>query len=203
MSCRPPRPASAARFNVALPGGRLAIERGNLPSAAQMVTEAVELVHRGIECGALVDPWNILGFQGQFSLFPAPENSVPDHRVDQLIELLEQIVSLEAQLWREAAAHNQTDLAASVARQMAELARWWDQFAATTVEGVEAFSGARRSNRPAAWPRLWRPGTRPARRRPTWPFGKSVWSTSIRPRPMRWWSMPCWRSKISLPPWRC
>ena len=29
----------------------------------------------------------------------------------------------------------------TVSRQMAELARWWDQYAATTVEGVEAFSG--------------------------------------------------------------
>ncbi len=122
-------------------GGRLAVEHGDLPSALDMASEAVDLVHRGIECGALVDPWNILGFQGQFSLFPAPENSVPDHRVDQLIELLEQIFSLQAQLWREAAAHNRADVAATIARRMSELARWWDPFAATTVEGVEAFSG--------------------------------------------------------------
>ena len=107
----------------------------------ELAAEAVDLVHRGIECGALVDPWNILGFQGQFSLFPAPENSVPDHRVDQLIELLEQIFSLQAQLWREAAAHDRADVSATVARRMSELARWWDRFAATTVEGVEAFSG--------------------------------------------------------------
>ena len=112
-------PTASARIRCqiqcCITGGRLAIERGNLPAAAQMASEAIDLVHRGIDCGALVDPWNILGFQGQFSLFPAPENSVPDHRVDQLIELLEQVFSLEAQLWREAAAHNQTDLTASYA----------------------------------------------------------------------------------------
>ena len=45
-----------------------------------------DLLHRAIECGALVDPWNILGFGGQYSLFPAAENSVYDHRVDELID---------------------------------------------------------------------------------------------------------------------
>ena len=43
------------------------------------------VLHRGIECGALVDPWNILGFGGQYGLFPSPENSVYDHRIDELI----------------------------------------------------------------------------------------------------------------------
>jgi hypothetical protein len=138
-------PTASARMRCqiqcCLTGGRLASERGELPKAAELFTEGIDLVHRGIECGALVDPWNILGFQGQFSLFPAPENSVPDHRVDQLIELLEQVFSLAAQLWREASAHNERALVATVSRQMAALAQWWDRFAATTVEGVEAFSG--------------------------------------------------------------
>ena len=36
-----------------------------------LLDEVEDLLHRAIECGALVDPWNILGFGGQFSLFPA------------------------------------------------------------------------------------------------------------------------------------
>ena len=35
--------------------------------------ETEELLHRAIECGAMIDPWNILGFQGNISLFPALE----------------------------------------------------------------------------------------------------------------------------------
>ena len=101
-----------------------------------------KLLTRAIECGALVDPWNILGFQGQFSLFPAPENSVLDHRVDQLVELMEEIFAVAAQLWRAAALRQAPALQATMARWMGSLAEWWDQFAATTVASIEAFSGA-------------------------------------------------------------
>ena len=64
-----------------LTAGHLAIDRGELAAAAAMLPEIEDLLHRAIQCGALVDPWNILGFGGQFSLFPAVENSVHDHRV--------------------------------------------------------------------------------------------------------------------------
>ncbi len=69
-----------------------AIERGALAQAATLRDEIEDLAHRGIECGALVDPWNILGFQGNFSIFPAIENTVRDHRVDELINLVRQIL---------------------------------------------------------------------------------------------------------------
>ncbi|HEV3138453.1 MAG TPA: hypothetical protein VGZ26_11130, partial [Pirellulales bacterium] len=139
-------PVAAARMaceiQCRLTTGHLAIDAGNLRQASTMLAEIEGFLTRAIECGALVDPWNILGFQGQFSLFPSPENSVPDHRVDQLIELVEQIVSLHARLWSEAAARDDGPLQGEVSRRMAKLTRWWDQFAATTVESVEAFSGA-------------------------------------------------------------
>ncbi|MGD9720062.1 MAG: hypothetical protein AB7O59_02470 [Pirellulales bacterium] len=122
--------------------GHRAIDVGRLEEAAAMLLEIDDLLHRAIECGALVDPWNILGFQGQFSLFPSPENSVPDHRVDQLVELLEQIVGLYARLWSEAASRAQKRLADDLARRMKALTDWWDQFAPTSVESIESFSGA-------------------------------------------------------------
>jgi hypothetical protein len=68
-----------------LTAGHQAIDAENLEPVARYLPEIEDLLHRGIECGALVDPWNILGFGGNFSLFPAVENSVHDFRVDDLI----------------------------------------------------------------------------------------------------------------------
>jgi hypothetical protein len=139
-------PVAAARMaceiQCRLTTGHLAIERNQLELAAVMLDEIEDYLHRAIECGALVDPWNALGFQGQFSLFPSPENSVPDHRLDQLIELVEQILGLYARLWSEAAARDNGPLQTVIASRMGKLTRWWDQFATNTVDSIESFSGA-------------------------------------------------------------
>jgi hypothetical protein len=139
-------PVAAARMaceiQCRLTTGHLAVEAGELDRAAQMLVEIEDFLRRAIECGALVDPWNALGFQGQFSLFAAPENSVPDHRLDQLIELVEQILGLYARVWSEAASRDETTLQAALSSRMAKLTAWWDQFAMSSVDSVEAFSGA-------------------------------------------------------------
>lgn len=139
-------PVAAARMaceiQCRLTTGHLAIERNELLLASIMLDEIEDYLHRAIECGALVDPWNALGFQGQFSLFPSPENSVPDHRLDQLIELVEQILGLYARLWSEAAACDNGPLQTAIASRMGKLTRWWDQFATATVDSIESFSGA-------------------------------------------------------------
>ncbi len=121
---------------------RLAIGRGRLEQASVWLTEVEDFLHRAIQCGALADPWNMLGFQGQFSLFPAPENSVPDHRLEQLSELLEQLVGLYARLWSAAAAADDGALQEALSARLERLTTWWDQYASTSVEGVEGFSGA-------------------------------------------------------------
>ncbi|MEX0677447.1 MAG: hypothetical protein WD063_10255 [Pirellulales bacterium] len=139
-------PVAAARMaceiQCRLTTGHLVIDAGDLARASRLLAEIEDYLHRAIECGALVDPWNILGFQGQFSLFPSPENSVPDHRLEQLIELVDEIVGLYARLWSEAASREDDSLQAALAERMGKLARWWDQFAPTSVESIEAFSGA-------------------------------------------------------------
>ncbi len=139
-------PVAAARMvceiQCRLTTGHLALDAGDPDKASTLLVEAEDFLHRAIECGALVDPWNILGFQGQFSLFPSPENSVPDHRLEQLIELMEQIVGLYARLWSEAAARNEESLQAVLSHRMSELTAWWDQFAPTSIESIEGFSGA-------------------------------------------------------------
>jgi len=138
-------PVASARLlceiNGRLTGGHHAIDRGQVAQAAGMITEIEDLLDRAIECGALVDPWNVLGFQGQFSLFPAMENSVRDHRVDVLIHLMEQIFGLYARLEGEAAARGDGPLAAKLAADMKKRARWWDRFATLDVAGVSHVSG--------------------------------------------------------------
>jgi len=124
-----------------LSAARLHIERGRLDQAAALLPEIEDLLHRAIECGALVDPWNILGFGGQYSLFPALENSVPDHRVDELIELVGDILALYARLKGEAAAADNSALQDALSEGLEKFARWWDRYATVEVGAVEGISG--------------------------------------------------------------
>ncbi len=119
----------------------LQIDQGELEEAATLMPQIEDLLHRAIACGAMADPWNILGFGGQFSLFPAVENSVRDHRIDQLIDLMDEIFGLYARLEKEAAAAGRDDLQQRLSRQFEALARWWDQFGSTEVSDVEGVSG--------------------------------------------------------------
>jgi hypothetical protein len=120
-----------------LTSGHDALDRDELPPVVDDLEKIEELLHRAIECGALVDPWNIVGFAANFSLFPALENTVHDWRVDELIELVEQILDLAARAWSEAAAVDDRALEEQFSMILSRLAQWWDQFAAASVEGVK------------------------------------------------------------------
>jgi hypothetical protein len=119
----------------------LAVERGQLEEAAAALPEVEDLLRRAIECGAMVDPWNILGFGGQFSLFPAVENSVVDTRVDVLLDTMSDIFGLYGRIHKAAAAAGKSELREKLSAALAELTRWWDQFATTEVGSVEGISG--------------------------------------------------------------
>lgn len=118
-----------------------ALECGTWPESTRLLPEIESLLHRGIECGALVDPWSILGFQGQFSLFPALENSVRDHRVEVLVHLLEQVLGVYARAQRVTSAAGESQVCERLSAGMSKLARWWDAFATIDVEGVPSLSG--------------------------------------------------------------
>jgi hypothetical protein len=118
-----------------------ALDRGEIGPAVRMLSEMEDLLHRAIDCGAMVDPWNVLGFGGQFSLFPAPENSVRDHRVDVLVRLMDRLFGACARMWREAAAQADMACGSQIERRFRALAEWWDQFATATVEGVDRLAG--------------------------------------------------------------
>lgn len=138
-------PVASARMSCQLycrvTSAHLAVERGELAEAAAALPDAEDILQRAILCGAFVDPWNILGFGGQFSLFAAVENSVHDHRVDELIATVGQIFGLYTRLQKEAAAAGDTDLAVRLSAGMKSLAEWWDKYATTEVGDVDGFSG--------------------------------------------------------------
>ncbi len=117
--------------------------RGDLDQAAQRLPPIEALLHRAIECGAVIDPWNLLGFGGQYSLFPAVEDSIYDHRVDELLELIGRFFSVYVQIQKEAAATGNDAVESIVAKRLVNLTDWWDRFATTEVASIQGISGRR------------------------------------------------------------
>ncbi|MBL8818214.1 MAG: hypothetical protein JNL58_19460 [Planctomyces sp.] len=138
-------PCVSARFESDIQSRLVTIRRdaraGKLKSAQELLTEVIGLLHRGIRCGAIIDPWNILGFQGQFPLFFAREDSIPDNRVEVLLELMEQIFDICALIMTEAAASGQSAIHDSVLMQFQSLAEEWDRYATTTVNDLTHIHG--------------------------------------------------------------
>lgn len=139
----------------------LALAAGDLERTSLLLQEVSDWIQRGIACGAIVDPWNILGFDANFSLFPALENSVHDHRVDELVALMEQVFALESRLWSEAATRDDQALSRSVSARFRDTVNWWRKYAAHEVSGVEAIDpdeAYRAAQRVAAALHLWHKG---------------------------------------------
>ncbi|HTU93903.1 MAG TPA: hypothetical protein VMF69_27730, partial [Gemmataceae bacterium] len=124
-----------------LTSGQVEAEQGHLREAAARLPEIEDLMQRGIACGAFVDPWNILGFQGLFPLSPAREDSIRDPRVDELIQVVEQIFNLYARLMSEAAATGDGELVRTLTAGLRRRAEWWDRFAAIEVGDVRRLHG--------------------------------------------------------------
>ncbi len=138
-------PAASVRLmseiQIRLTAGRLHLEKGELTAAAEQLPVIEDLLHRGIECGALADPWNVLGFQALFPLFAAMEDSVRDTRIDELLYVVEQLLGLHARVMSEAAAAGNPGLVDKVQRALKRLAAWWDQFATVEVADVRRVHG--------------------------------------------------------------
>ncbi|MEX1232135.1 MAG: hypothetical protein WEB58_17960 [Planctomycetaceae bacterium] len=120
---------------------RQALDRGELHVAETLLQDIVDLLHRGIDCGALVDPWEILGFQGQFPLFSSREDSVPDQRVEILLELVQGTFDIYSRLMCEAAAQGRNELIESTSRRFRAIAEEWDRYASSTVEELPRVVG--------------------------------------------------------------
>lgn len=133
-------PCASARFECEVlcraHAARRIVEQGKLAESAVLLEEAEEFLHRGIECGALVDPWNVLGFQGLFPLFSSREDSVPDQRVEMLYHIMESLLDGYSRALEEAAARGEKQLAASISAKYERLAQFWDRFGTVTVEDL-------------------------------------------------------------------
>ena len=158
-------PVASARMTCGmrchLAAAHLAVERGQLEEAATRLPAIEKLLHTAIECGAMVDPWNILGFGGQYSLFPAIENTVHDHRVDELLDMMGDILALYVRIHKAAAAAGETTLQHTLSENLAALAQWWDKFATDGIDSVEGLSGQttlESAERVAAALRAWHEG---------------------------------------------
>lgn len=119
---------------------------GRVGEAAAALPEVEDLVTRGIECGALADPWNILGYQGLYPLFQSREDSTHDHRNEELIGALTRQFDLYARLLAAAAAAGESRIRESLTKGVRRLAAWWDKFAAYEVSDVPRLHGAERAD---------------------------------------------------------
>ena len=181
----------------------LAVERGRLAEAAEQLPPIEDLLHRAIECGAMIDPWNILGFGGQFSLFPAVENSVHDHRVDDLLDLMSDILRGVHADSQSGGRRRRRRLATIAHRQPCRAGRLVgqvrggrDRLDRGHLGPDDAGVGQARGGGVA--------GVAPSRaRRPAiWLFGVATWMNFVRPRPMPWWSKRSWTAATRRRPWR-
>ena len=112
--------------------------KGNLDDAFATLPKIMSRVKRGIHCGAIVDPWNIIGFDANYSLFPAVENSVRDHRVFDLVDTMDRIFATCSRLWSEAAASDLEEICEAVRKEFLEIVNWWRKYAAHEVIAVDA-----------------------------------------------------------------
>jgi hypothetical protein len=170
-------PAASARMFARITSRVVAAGRGLLRTPADVgrpldqLDEATGLLFRAIECGATVDPWNILGMSGQFPLHEPGGESLTDPRVDDLVQVTESILDGYAAAWRQAELAGSQAVATRAASALDRLAAWWDRYATTTVSGVPHVSGReiaastreviaalakRRMTAPATPPGFWR-----------------------------------------------
>ncbi len=126
------------RIDCLLTVGNQLLRRGELAKAGEVPDQIFDLIQRGVECGALVDPWNILGFAGNFPRFIGSDSTVIDERVEELVQIMEQTFGFLSRLWREAAATDQEALSRRTEERFQAISDWWRKFAAHQVSDVAA-----------------------------------------------------------------
>jgi hypothetical protein len=128
-----------------LSAGQVDCDLGRYARAAERLPQAEAILRRGIACGALVDPWNLLGFQGLFPLSAAREDAIRDPRVEELLGVVEGLFALYARVMSEATAAGDSALSERLHAAMDALAAWWDQYAGYEVSDVRRVHGGEAS----------------------------------------------------------
>ncbi|WP_437185155.1 hypothetical protein SH668x_002252 [Planctomicrobium sp. SH668] len=117
------------------------LDLGEVATAFQQLRLLPDILRRGVNCGALVDPWNILGFQGQFPLFSSREDAIPDNRVETLMALMEEIFNVYSRCLSESAAQGLSALREEISVQHQALAEWWDRYGSDVIDDLPDVSG--------------------------------------------------------------
>ncbi len=123
-----------------------AADRTQPADAARLLGEVEDLLRRGIDCGALIDPWNILGYQGLFPIFPGREDTVRDPRAEELIHQIGRQFDLYAKTAAAAAVAGDEATRERTIAAMRDFAGWWDRFAAATVTDLPRVVGGERAD---------------------------------------------------------
>ncbi|MDB5305993.1 MAG: hypothetical protein JWO38_195 [Gemmataceae bacterium] len=143
-------PAPAVRFGTEIrvrqTEAEFAAGRGLPADALALLGEVEDLLRRGIDCGAVIDPWNILGYQGLFPIFPGREDTVRDPRAEDLIHTVGRQFELYARVLAAAAVAGDGPTRDQLAGAMRDLAAWWDRFATATVGDLPRIHGGERSD---------------------------------------------------------
>jgi hypothetical protein len=122
-----------------------AADRERAADAVPLLAEVEDLLRRGIDCGALIDPWNILGYQGLFPIFPGREDTVRDPRAEELIHIAGRQLDLYARAAAAAAVADDSATRSRLTANMRQFAEWWDQFATSTVTDLPRIVGSERA----------------------------------------------------------
>ena len=111
-------------------------------TVTELVTEIEDLINRGIQCGAFVDPWNILGFQGHFPLFSSRDDSIPDPRVEVLMDVIEQIFQMLHRVVSVCILNDQKEAADHASATLRRMSESWDKYATTVIEDLPPLIGS-------------------------------------------------------------
>jgi len=143
-------PAPAVRFGTEIrvrqTEAGFATDRGRPADALALLEEVEDLLRRGIDCGAVIDPWNVLGHQGLFPIFPGREDTVRDPRAEELITTVGRQFDLYARALAAAAVAADGPTRDRLAAAMRALAGWWDRFATATVADLPRIHGGERAD---------------------------------------------------------
>lgn len=120
----------------------LEIDHDHALDAIPKLYRIEEILHEGIECGAFLDPWFILGFDGQYPLSASVDDSTQDQRVDEMTSLVGSIFSLYSRILKETAAKGRKAEQSELMFRMQEITQWWDQFGTLDLTEVNSVSGA-------------------------------------------------------------
>jgi hypothetical protein len=113
--------------------------------AVPLLRQVEDLLTRGIDCGALIDPWNVLGYQGLFPIFPGREDTVRDPRAEELIHIAGRHLDLYARAGAAAAVATDDATRTRLTGNMRLFAEWWDKFATSTVADMPRIVGGERA----------------------------------------------------------